>query len=142
MGNLTLSVLMLFYSVRNMIFNRNVNTLILMFFLLTLLHVICIVFIFQYIDMLKTTNCKCSESIIRDIMYVYNIIETISLVFLFIMVLSIVFFITNILQLKNDNNLNIKGEPYLKPKSSNLKLKQKPYMKPKSRKLKTKIKPK
>ncbi len=71
-------------------------------------------------------------------MYVYNIIETISLVFLFIMVLSIVFFITNILQLKNDNNLNIKGELYMKPKSSNLKLKQKPYLKPKSSKLKQK----
>lgn len=120
--NFSLSVLMLFYSFRHMLMNRNVNILIILFFLLTALHIVCIVFIFQYIDMLKTTNCKCSESIIRDILYVYNILDTSAMIISFINFLLFIFLLTSVFVSMNDKN--IKAKIIVKPKTKS-KLKKK-----------------
>ena len=61
------------------------------FWCIIILKVINIVFIFQYIKLLKDRKCECSESVYRDILYVINILYIIDIslisIFLFFIIL-------------------------------------------------------
>lgn len=59
------------------------------FWCIIILKVINIVFIFQYIKLLKDRKCECSESVYRDILYVINILD-ISVISLGVMLIGLI----------------------------------------------------
>ena len=53
--------------------------------------IVNIVFIIEYVNLLKKRNCECSESVYRDMMYVFAIIDAIIMGMSLLLVLFIIF---------------------------------------------------
>jgi len=62
--------------------------------------IINIIYTFEYINDMKKTNCKCSESIIRDLMFILSVIQSFVIILFFLTILSIFVFRINLLRLK------------------------------------------
>jgi len=93
-------------NVLNILFNKpNIFIVLPIQIVLLLASIINIVYTIEYVEDMKKQNCKCSESMIRDLMFIIAILKIfVYIIFIFI-ILSIFLF---------KMNLNLRSRPSLK----------------------------
>lgn len=64
-----------------------------------------IIYTFEYVNDMKKQNCKCSESIIRDLMFIFAILQSFVIIIFFLTILSIFIFKVNLLKMKQGLSL-------------------------------------
>jgi hypothetical protein len=62
--------------------------------------IVNIIYTFEYVNDMKKQNCKCSESIIRDLMFILAIIQSFVIIIFFLTIVSIFVFKINLNFLK------------------------------------------
>ena len=62
--------------------------------------IINIIYTFEYVHDMKKQNCKCSESIIRDLMFIFAILQSFVISIFFLTILSIFIFKINLPKMK------------------------------------------
>lgn len=64
-----------------------------------------IIYTFEYVNDMKKQNCECSESIVRDLMFIFAILQSFVIIIFFLTILSIFVFKVNVLKMKQDLSL-------------------------------------
>ena len=64
-----------------------------------------IIYTFEYINDMKKQNCKCSESIIRDLMFIFAILQSFVISIFFLTIISIFVFKINLPKMKQGLSL-------------------------------------
>ena len=64
-----------------------------------------IIYTFEYVNDMKKQNCKCSESIVRDLMFIFAILQSFVIIIFFLTILSIFVFKINLLKMKQGLSL-------------------------------------
>jgi hypothetical protein len=73
--------------------------------MLLIAGIVNIIYTFEYVNDMKKQNCKCSESIIRDLMFIFAILQSFVIIIFFLTILSIFVFKINLLQMTQGLNL-------------------------------------
>ena len=60
-----------------------------------------IIYTFEYVNDMKKQNCKCSESIVRDLMFIFAILQSFVIIIFFLTIISIFVFKMNIPKMKS-----------------------------------------
>ena len=68
--------------------------------ILLIAGIINIVYTIEYVQDMKKQNCKCSESIIRDLMFIFAILQSFVISIFFLTILSIFIFKINLPKMK------------------------------------------
>ena len=69
--------------------------------------IINIIYTFEYVNDMKKQNCKCSEHIIRDLMFIFAILQSFVIIIFFLTIISIFIFRLNPI-IKPDSSLSLK----------------------------------
>ena len=67
--------------------------------------IINIVYTIEYVNDMKKQNCKCSESLIRDLMFILAILQSFVIIIFFLTIISIFVFKINLPKMSNDLKL-------------------------------------
>ena len=73
--------------------------------MLLIAGIVNIIYTFEYVNDMKKQNCKCSESIVRDLMFIFAILQSFVIIIFFLTILSIFVFKINLLQMTQGLNL-------------------------------------
>lgn len=70
--------------------------------MLLIAGIVNIIYTFEYVNDMKKENCKCSDSIIKDLMFILAILQSFVIILFFLTILSIFIFKMNIPKMKSD----------------------------------------
>jgi hypothetical protein len=73
--------------------------------MLLIAGIVNIIYTFEYVNDMKKQNCKCSESIVRDLMFIFAILQSFVIIIFFLIILSIFAFKVNLLKMKQGLSL-------------------------------------
>jgi hypothetical protein len=73
--------------------------------MLLIAGIINIIYTFEYVNDMKKQNCKCSESIVRDLMFIFAILQSFVIIIFFLTILSIFVFKVNLPKMKQGLSL-------------------------------------
>ena len=67
--------------------------------MLLIAGIVNIIYTFEYVNDMKKENCKCSDSIIKDLMFILAILQSFVIIVFFLTILSIFVFKINLLKM-------------------------------------------
>jgi hypothetical protein len=65
-----------------------------------------IIYTFEYVNDMKKQNCKCSDSIVKDLMFILAILQSFVIIIFFLIILSIFLFKLNLQKMTQGLKLN------------------------------------
>ena len=68
--------------------------------ILLIAGIVNIIYTFEYVNDMKKQNCKCSDSIIKDLMFILAILQSFVVIIFFLTILSIFVFKINLLKMR------------------------------------------
>jgi len=93
-------------NVLNLLFDKQIifipNKIRILFMIILLLAaIINIVYTIEYVEDMKKLNCKCSESMIRDLMFIIAILRICVVILFILIIISIIYFKINLKPIMN-----------------------------------------
>jgi hypothetical protein len=73
--------------------------------MLLIAGIINIIYTFEYVNDMKKQNCKCSESIVRDLMFIFAILQSFVIIIFFLTIISIFVFKVKLPKMKQGLSL-------------------------------------
>lgn len=118
--NVVFVILSMFTNVLKNAFNSNIGSLLMSLYAIG--GIVNIVFIIEYVNLLKEKHCECSESVYRDLIYVFSILDACTLVMSFLLAL---FVLVQVFFCSKKKNKVTKGKMKSKSKMKKGKMKSK-----------------